>query len=515
MSDDLEKKLGQALSGALARILLGGENRTDRGYLSLVRGGYPVNDDFFDFLSATPFRFYGGTGAGEPPTEAQALRVWNERQKRNGALQTMAAHAAQFASLVDAIPRAVGDWIRTGSSLDEFYRNTWLTFIDVPSPALSPATMAAYTKARKALGYNDATDDAAIAELEKAADKLDAQAAEEADVLKKMAYEEGAEKVRAKIQAKLDQPKKIYAAYATQRNKYQKAVADLNLQMSTDSSDDFKIRVLRDAVNNALDEWQVLGNKAQYEQAMATVARVDSTDLSKTVEGLKKRYDSVLNLNDVAARPFVPVGLIPSNFHTERGTWTSVSFNSQQLKDSSSYDHTVGSHGTGAGIFWASDSGNTDATNRVVTNASQKMTVSFEMARVAIDRTAWFDANLLASRMWKWADNPALRPLSDGKVPASQDSDLMLPMYATDVIITRNVRVTLAMTESESTTFRKQMTSSSRRGFWIFSSSSTETRTEERDTYTWASGTATLAFPGMQIVGFVCDRLPKLPNPSF
>lgn len=500
MSDDLERELSRALSGALANMLLGGDNRTDRGYLSLVRGGYPINDELLDFLSATPFRFYGGTGASGKP-------------EKNSALQEMAKHAAELASLVNTIPSAVGDWVRTDRTLDELYRNTWLNFIDVPSPDISPASMAAYAKARKALGY-DPADDAAIAELEKKAGELDAQAAKESDVLKQMAYQDAAEKLRAKVQAVLDKPKTLYASYAIQRNKYQKAVAELNLQMNLDPSDDYKIRTLRDAVSNALDDWQVLGNKAQYEQAMATVARVDSTSLSNAVEGLKKRFDYVKQLNDVGAKPFVPVGLVPSNFHQERGTWTSVSLNSQKLRDTTSYNHVVASGGTGPGIFWRGDSSSSDTTNRVVTDASKKLTVAFEFARVAIDRSAWFDANLLTSRMWKWA-NPGQPLLADGKVPPDPDSNLMLPMYATDIIVARNVRVTLAMSESESTAFHSEMTRSSRSGFWIFSSSRTETRTEDRTTYSYDAGTMTLNFPGMQIIGFICDRLPKLPDPSF
>jgi hypothetical protein len=516
MSDDLEKGIGRALSGALANVLLGGENRTERAYLSLMRIGYPINDQFLEFLSATPFRFYGGTGAGEQPTDPQALRAWNERQAKNNALQQMAKNAAAFASLVDAIPGAVGDWMRTDKTLDEFYKNIWLTFIDVPNPALSPATLAAYDKARKILGYNDAADELAIGQLETKASELDDQAAKESDVLKQLAYQDTAEKLRTKIQAILDKSKTLYAAYATQRNKYQKAIADLNLQLNTDSSDDFKIRTLRDAVKNALDEWQVVGNKAQYEQAMATVARVDSTDLSKTVEGLKRRFDSVQLLNDAAGQPFVPVGLIPANFHKQRDSWTSVGLTDQKLRDTSSYDHTVTSSGTGPGIFWSGGSSTSDTTNRIVTDASQKLTVNFEVARVVIDRSTWFDANLLTSRMWKWADNtPEPRLLADGKIPSDSASDLMLPMYATEVIVARNVRVSLAMTESESTSFHSEVTRSSHSGFWVFGSSSTETRTEDRSSYTWSAGTGTLQMPGMQIIGFVCDCLPKLPNPSF
>jgi hypothetical protein len=513
MSDELERQLGRALSGTLASMLLGGENRTDRGYLSLIHGGHPINDEFLEFLSAAPFRFYGGTGAGEKPQNPDALLAWNARQEKNSALQKMATNAAAFASLVNAVPRAVGDWAQSDRSLDEFYRDTWLNFIDVPSPDISPATMAAYEKARKALGYDPADDDV-IAEFEKKAGELDAQAAKESDVLKQFAFQDVAEKLRAKVQALLDKPKTRYATYAAQRNKYQKAVADLNLQMNLDSSDDFKIRTLRDAVSNALDDWQVLGNKAQYEQAMATVARVDSTSLSKTVEGLKKRFDYVEQLNDVGAKPFVPVSLIPSNFHKERGTWTSVSLNSQTLRDTASYDHTVASSGTGPGIFWRGGSSSSDTTNRVVTDASKKVTIAFEFARVAIDRSAWFDANLLTSRMWKWA-NPGQSLLADGKVPSDADSNLMLPMYATDLIVARNVRVSVAMSESESTSFHREMTTSSRSGFWVFGSSSTETRTEDRSTYSYNAGTMTLNLPGMQIIGFICDRLPRLPDPSF
>src|SRR5262245_13991888 len=109
MDGKIEKQIAEALSGALSRMLLGDQNRMDRGYLSMVRGGYPVSDDFFNFLSATPFRFYSGTGAGKEPTDPALFRAWQERQKQNAELQAMAKNARAFASLVDAIPRSVGD----------------------------------------------------------------------------------------------------------------------------------------------------------------------------------------------------------------------------------------------------------------------------------------------------------------------------------------------------------------------------------------------------------------------
>lgn len=123
--------------------------------------------------------------------------------------------------------------------------------------------------------------------------------------------------------------------------------------------------------------------------------------------------------------------------------------------------------------------------------------------------------------MWKWADSgdnqlPAGSPrqLSDDQVP-SENKNLMLPMYATEILVARNVRVSWAMSDSENTEFHQTVTTSSSSGFWVFGSSRTETRQEDRSTYTWSAGTATMTFPGMQIIGFICDRLPKLPNPSF
>jgi hypothetical protein len=508
MGDDLEKGLGNALSGALANMLFGRENKLDHAYLALLNIGYPINESSLDFTQATPFRFYGGTSGGDA--------------KKNEQLQSMAKNAASFAALVNAIPRAVGDWVATDRTLDEFYRNTWLTFIDVPSQQLSTATQAAYLKAQKDLGH-DPADDAAIADLDKSASELDKTAAGCSNVLEKLGYEDAAQKVRDKIQKILERPKTIYEAYAKCRNAYQKAIADLNLQLNTDASDDYKIRTLRDAVSNALDDWQALGNKAKFEQATATVKRVDSTDLSKTVEGLKSRFDQVRELNNAGANAFVPVGLIPANFHKLPGNWSRISIDEQKLRDTSSYDHTVSSGGSGPGIFWRSDASSSDTTTRITTSSSSKLSVSFEVARVVLDRSTWFDANLLTSTMWKWADSgdnqqppPAggLRLLSDGEVPSS-NMDLMLPMYATEILVARNVRVSWAMSDSENTEFHRQVTTSSRSGFWVFGSSHTETHTEDRSTYTWSAGTATLTIPGMQIIGFICDRLPRLPNPSF
>lgn len=512
-----ESQAAEALSGALSRVLVGGENRgtQSRGcYLALCAGGQAVTEELFDFLRVTPFRFSGGAAVGTAPTDPAALAKWNERQAKSLELRGLARNARSFAALVDAIPSTVGDWSPTGSSLDTFY-DQWLSTIELPNPKLDAATVVTYAKARKDLGFADEADNKAMDDIEAKASEVDLLAMNEADILKQMALQDAAVKLRDKVQAILDKPKTIYGAYAERRNAYQSAVTALNLQLDTDPSDDFRIRTLRDAMRNALDDWQVLGNKVRYETAVAIMARVDGVDLNKAVENLKKRYQAVRELNTTGdgSPDFVPVGLVPSNFLEDRGAWTTLTFDSQTVVDTTAFDHLTTSSAAGGCLFWSSGSESRDTSASDVRSSSEKLKVTFDFARVAVDRSTWFDTNLLTSRMWKWGVEGDGQLLSDGNLPPQERC--ALPMYVTDVIFVRNAKVSMAMSQSQYTTFHEEMSKSSSSGFWVFGSSSSETRTTDRSSYEFTSGTATVTIPGLRIAGYLCDRLPKLPNPDF
>jgi hypothetical protein len=268
-----------------------------------------------------------------------------------------------------------------------------------------------------------------------------------------------------------------------------------------------------------MSDWQGVGHKAEYEEALATVNHLGSLGYSGVIQNLTTMYENSYNNNmDEGGNQFTPVELQPNNFFDDGVEWNTFSIGENEF---SRYQHNSTSNyssGTGAGLFWKKDTKESTEQKDYLHIQTAKLGVTFEYTRVHLDRSLWFDSFLLTSQAWWWAgatqSNPTVGGItfSDGVAPPNTKGTWQ--MIPTDAIFTRNLEITLSTTNLENNTEITTMKKSHRSGFWIFSTSNSSETTDSVATYDFSASGSTISAPQMQLLALFCELMPKEPNPQ-
>lgn len=376
--------------------------------------------------------------------------------------------AAAFASVVNTIPNGVGPWAPGSADLARTFRDIFLQNCMLPSVTLNDQQQQELTKATQ-------------------------------------------------------QVNSLGGDYTNYQAIWQ--AANMNLQLALlaprDSSYFQNLIQARQQATNALSDWQAKGHKAAYETALATVNHYEGLGLVNAKQRLSNDYDQVRNVNSTSTGAnFVPVGLYPQTLLTDSAKWNSFSisaseFNSFQSSSSSNY-----SNGTKNWLFWSWGSANSGWSNSQSQNIdSSQLKVSFEYLRLHIDRSAWFDSALLMSQSWWWPganqQNPTYGGMtfSDGQPPAINHG--LWQMIPTDLLLTRNLVVDTGSYDMQSQSWASGWQSSSQSGFWIFhTGGSSSSGMSSGSSYKTNLQKNRLTAPQPQIAAFVCQLMPKEPNPA-
>ena len=192
-------------------------------------------------------------------------------------------------------------------------------------------------------------------------------------------------------------------------------------------------------------------------------------------------------------------------------SWTKFSFTSKETNihnQSSSIKTTT----QASGFFSLFTGGGNASFSRDTVNTDVKiknLEVEFDLVQVQII-SPWFRPEFLKSNGWKFSDNAPYKILSDGQSPASG----ALPYYTTAAIFIKDVKF-------KSEDFAKQYSKvvesfdvKASVGWGPFSVSvgTAGGSTDEKLHITVKDGAITIQ--GIQLIGFICTSLSKLPNPN-
>jgi len=122
----------------------------------------------------------------------------------------------------------------------------------------------------------------------------------------------------------------------------------------------------------------------------------------------------------------------------------------------------------------------------------------------------WLDGGVFSSRSWNFDRNliPESENLSDGNASPKGT----MPMYPTALVMARNLRVALSMTNETNRYAMSQVRGSAKAGWGPFSVRANYFRKTTKTTHDFVEDGAGLSAPGMQVLGFVCTVLDKCPN---
>jgi hypothetical protein len=236
----------------------------------------------------------------------------------------------------------------------------------------------------------------------------------------------------------------------------------------------------KSSVDQAFQDWVSKGFKGDVEKAFATIEQITGRSPRITWEKWKSEFEQN-KMTDLAGQDFYQTYFYPHNFY-ESGSpipWMTFKFDTSEIDNLNSATGTTSIFPLGTGEDFTI------------------LSLSIELIRVSIVRP-WLESNLFRSRFWQWVDGRS--PLSDGATPPTGD----LPAYISETIFARNLFITFDPTLTENTKIISTLRGGGSLSLGSF-------------TFKDADLSATndlLKSDKSQVIGFICQKILKSPNPD-
>ncbi len=443
-----------------------------RGFFSWATPGLPLNEDQFDFMT-------GFTGADEA-----------ERNKRFN-------YALDFATICDFVPR-------TDGLFDEDHQ---VSVFDNGVQKLSDE----YQRVLRMSQVVDAEiTEEQEAKLEKFRGLLRTTRVEK-DIItdEEVTVVEDSPLVR--------QYNEKMAAYTAAALEYNSLRIDAMSGLVDGASAKFAVNgeLLGRKVRAALDAWESVGRRSDVDRINAYIAQVTGRSMVLHKRNLEETFNAAKLTAPVSNQVFLYTALAPSNVLRSDG-WTEFGFTSDSRSTSSvskSSSFSAGGSGSfGFGLKLGGEASRESSSTKKKLN-TKNFSFKFEMTEAPIAR-GWFDTAFLASRGWRFSEGGEL--LTDGKVPPEAGT---LPAFPATMILVRNLELTMAELDDESSEITKAFNAKGKVGWGPFALKGEYKRGSSTVTSEMSKDGQTIKVPGCQIIGFRCnltatDEGVPIPNPD-
>lgn len=392
--------------------------------------------------------------------------------------------AADLGSVANTVPPSAGPWFPSDRKVDQYYRR-------VLEETIRPVVE---------LNQNEK-------DRLKTAQELVTKTSEAVDLT-----------TGALVEVPMDTP--LYEAYQERQSDYLNALLGYKslqtnyLQRPTDPEAQAiwftQGPIKKQFVLQKYQRW-VAGGKRQIEQALDVIETLG--------RGSDQRWSRMKEIIRMAERPtsegtpYLFTKFFPSNFWDQAHTnsWTKFSMSHEEVHEVTESSSTSfgGSGGFSVGLWSVSGSASYAEQKEHFKSDGKASGLEVELIRVPF-RRSWWDPTVFWDRGWKFDPQISSLVLSDGSIPPSGE----MPSYPTAMIVARNLKLGIDMNSTENNHVATQFSSKASVGWGPFTLRGNYSRNTDRKTHDFTRNTAGIECPGMQIIGFVCERLPKSPNPD-
>jgi hypothetical protein len=274
-----------------------------------------------------------------------------------------------------------------------------------------------------------------------------------------------------------------------------------------------KSKYVRRRLEAAYMAWVSQGYKNEYEEINAYINQVTQQSMVLYKQDLlqKFEYGLLTSTQEGTAGDFYYTTLIPGNFATSPG-WTEFTFYEGDYE--SHFDQETSSWGASAGfsfgLFSIGGSVNNRKTEVSTNQKSSNFRAQLEFTQIPIIRS-FFAPGFFTMRGWTldelWYLNWE-KEVSDG----AERPDGRLVAYATSALFVRNVEFTLDEWEDQSRYFNESIQAGGCVGWGPFSIGGSYYHGSEQRDYKFHQEGGRIRIPGIQLIGFINNIVPKAPN---
>ncbi|MFN8009693.1 MAG: hypothetical protein U0V70_22195 [Terriglobia bacterium] len=313
------------------------------------------------------------------------------------------------------------------------------------------------------------------------------------------------------------EPGPLTIAYNTYMNNYLDEVDDYVNFLVSATADEIalKTKYIRKKMEAAEMAWVAQGYKNEYEQMTAYINQVTAMDMVLYKQDLLNKYNNGRLTSALdGASDFFYTTLIPGNFATSPG-WTDFDFGERDYE--SHYDKETsqwgGSGGLNLGFF---SIGGSAGGSKVEVNTDFKATnfsAKLKFTQVPICRP-WFEPGFFTMRGWtldKLWDLNFDKKVSDG---AGGRPVGRLVAYPVTALFVKEVALTFNEADARMQYKDSQFHAGGSFSWGPLSLGGSYSRGQEKMDVKSHTEYGGIVVEGMQLIGFICNLIPKSPNPK-
>lgn len=266
-------------------------------------------------------------------------------------------------------------------------------------------------------------------------------------------------------------------------------------------------------VDQAYSKWGSVGYRDYVNQAQGIIANLTARGSFALYDRLRSQFQSSAR-TDMLGGTFYPTVAYPPKVNSPEfnDAWTKFTFSHREVHEFREAE--TKSWGGGVGVsfgLWSFGGSASHSETRTYQRADVSgFELKVDLIQVPILRN-WMSSWIFSSRGWK-GTGPLVDEgsISSGEYPLSG----LMCVLPTSMIVARNVELAANMESTENRTFKSQTNASASVGWGPFSLRGNYSRTYENASHDYVSNSNGLMCKGAQIIGFICDVLPRSPFPS-
>lgn len=393
-------------------------------------------------------------------------------------------NCSDFSQLINSIPTPGALWAPTSSKVWEIY-NLAITDIKLPVSDLSQQEKDTLERAESFLREEVATTDPFTLETK---DEVRPTAAYQA-------YEN------------------LFTAYASTVKAYNNARITAISDPTPENVANWVNNgpILEQEVRNAYSRWGSLGYRDYVTRANGIISALMARGPFAYYEKLRANFVGA-EKKDFRGNSFYPTFAYPARimepaFSQGWGNFTFTEAEIHQYSSSTSVSYGGGG-GASFGLWSFGGSAQYSSTSTYASCDMSNMSVSVDLVQVPLLRP-WMTSWIFSSRGWQGGTMiGGDGSISSGSTPLTGK----MPLIPTSMILARNLRINLDMSSEVNRTFSSSVSTSASVGWGPFSVRGNYSRTTNTASHDYTSTGSGIICPGTQIIGLVCEVLPRCPN---
>jgi hypothetical protein len=310
-----------------------------------------------------------------------------------------------------------------------------------------------------------------------------------------------------------------YQAYLDRQSKYLDAIIAYESAKANGSTPAL-LNTYQTKVNNAQNAWNTQGYKQEIESAQEKIQELNAKDPGFWWNNLRNRMNAQFNYAADGKTGYYKTWTYPqySDWGKDEG-WTTYKLSDSEVeatKTSKQVDSGFEAS-YGKGLWNASASASYKSNHQNSKTTVKNLSIEMQVKAVNIYRP-WLEGLVLKSKTWRFNATANPNRVAEGdmaKYKGLGPNQLpMMPLIPVRLILAKGIKFKGQFSQEEKDLFERSIKTKVNVSYGPISVGGHYNQDDSKDYFNAKMSDAGIEAPDVQIIGYVCDIVPKCPNPD-